>query len=102
MSPDYGSDRMGIMQTKNGKIFTVAQWYPRVCVLDDIVGWNTLPYTGPGEFYLEYGDFEISITAGGKKMGVSSGELLNPNEVYNPEQKKRWAFGSALDKTTVI
>jgi len=102
ISPDYGSDRMGIMQTKNGKIFTVAQWYPRVCVLDDIVGWNTLPYTGPGEFYLEYGDFEISITAGAKIMVVSSGELLNPNEVYTPEQIKRWALASASDKTVVI
>ncbi len=102
ISPDYGSDRMGIMQTKNGKIFTVAQWYPRVCVLDDIVGWNTLPYTGPGEFYLEYGDFDISITAGAKIMVVSSGELLNPNEVYTPEQIKRWALASASDKTVVI
>ncbi|MCX6332517.1 MAG: M1 family metallopeptidase [Bacteroidetes bacterium] len=102
ISPEYGSDRMGIMQTKNGKIFTVAQWYPRVCVLDDIVGWNTLPYTGPGEFYLEYGDFDISITAGAKIMVVSSGELLNANEVYTPEQIKRWALASASDKTVVI
>ncbi|MEI6189298.1 MAG: M1 family metallopeptidase [Chitinophagia bacterium] len=102
ISPDYGSDRMGIMQTKNGKIFTVAQWYPRVCVLDDIVGWNTLPYTGPGEFYLEYGDFDLSITAGAKIIVVSSGELLNPNEVYTPEQIKRWALASASDKTVVI
>jgi len=102
ISPEYGSDRMGIMQTKNGKIFTVAQWYPRVCVLDDIVGWNTLPYTGPGEFYLEYGDFDLSITAGSKIIVVSSGELLNPNEVYTPEQIKRWALASASDKTVVI
>ena len=57
ISPDYGSDRMGIQDTKNGKIFQVAQWYPRMCVYDDIYGWNTIPYTGPGEFYLEYGDF---------------------------------------------
>ena len=102
ISPDYGSDRMGIMQTKNGKIFTVAQWYPRVCVLDDIIGWNTLPYTGPGEFYLEYGDFDLSITAAAKIIVVSSGELLNPNEVYTPEQIKRWALASASDKTVVI
>ena len=102
ISPEYGSDRMGIMQTKNGKIFTVAQWYPRVCVFDDIVGWNTLPYTGPGEFYLEYGDFDIAITAAAKTIVVSSGELLNPQEVYTAEQLKRWELAKQSDKTVLI
>ena len=44
ISPNEGSDRMGILETQNGKIFTVAQWYPRMCVYDDLRGWNTLPY----------------------------------------------------------
>src|SRR5690606_13314025 len=52
-SPDYGSDRMGILPTKNGKIFAVAQWYPRVCVFDEVRGWNSSPYLGASEFYLE-------------------------------------------------
>ena len=50
LSPDYGSDRMGILRTDNGKVYTIAQWYPRMCVYDDLNGWNTLPYTGQGEF----------------------------------------------------
>ena len=62
ISPNEGSDRMGILETKNGKIFTVAQWYPRMCVYDDIRGWNTHPYLGASEFYLEYGDFDVNIT----------------------------------------
>ena len=45
-SPDYGSDRMGVLETKNGRIFNLAQWYPRMCVYDDVSGWNTLPYLG--------------------------------------------------------
>ncbi len=102
VSPDYGSDRMGILKTKNGKIFTIAQWYPRMCVFDDISGWNTLPYTGPGEFYLEYGDFDISITAAAKDIVVCSGELVNPTEVYTPEQVKRWAEAAKSEKTVVI
>jgi hypothetical protein len=102
ISPDYGSDRMGILKTKNGKIFTVAQWYPRMCVFDDINGWNTAPYTGPGEFYLEYGDFDISITAQAKDIVVCSGELLNPQEVYTAEQQKRWAEAAKSEKTIVI
>ena len=102
ISPDYGSDRMGIAKTKNGKIFQVAQWYPRMCVYDDIVGWNTLPYTGPGEFYLEYGDFDLSITAPASHIVMASGELQNPLEVYTPEQIKRWADAAQSEKTVYI
>jgi hypothetical protein len=102
ISPEYGSDRMGVLKTKNGKIFTVAQWYPRMCVFDDIMGWNPLPYTGPGEFYLEYGDFDISITAPANHIVVSSGELLNPQEVYTAEQQKRWLQAAQSEKTVLI
>ena len=102
ISPEYGSDRMGILDTKNGKVFTVAQWYPRMCVYDDNLGWNTSPYLGAGEFYLEYGDFDIAITAPTKHIVVCSGELLNPTEVYTAEQLKRWAAAKASDKTVMI
>jgi hypothetical protein len=100
--PNYGSDRMGVQDTKNGKIYQVAQWYPRMCVYDDIMGWNTLPYTGPGEFYLEYGDFDLKITAPANHIVVASGELLNPQEVYTPEQQKRWAEAAESEKTVFI
>ena len=59
--PEYGTDRMGRFKTKNGWIYEVAQWFPRMCVYDDVQGWNTLPYLGQGEFYLEYGDIEYSV-----------------------------------------
>ncbi|MFA6947222.1 MAG: M1 family peptidase, partial [Pedobacter sp.] len=78
ISPDYGSDRMGILNSVNGKIFSVAQWYPRMCVYDDVSGWNTIPYIGPSEFYLEYGDYDISITVPASHIVVGSGELTNP------------------------
>lgn len=102
ISPDYGSDRMGILNTKNGKIFTVAQWYPRMCVYDDVLGWNTIPYVGPSEFYLEYGDYDISITAPSNHIVVSSGELMNPQEVYTLEQQNRWKQVEKSDKTVII
>ena len=102
ISPQYGSDRMGYVPTKNGKVYTIAQWYPRVCVFDDIMGWNPLPYTGPGEFYLEYGDFNLNITAASNIIVVGSGELLNPAEVYTAAQLKRWELAKKSDKTVVI
>ena len=102
ISPNEGSDRMGILGTKYGKIFTIAQWYPRMCVYDDIAGWNTNPYLGASEFYLEYGDFDINITAPSNHFVVCSGELVNAKEVYNLEQQKRWEQASKSDSTITI
>src|SRR5262249_20578752 len=73
--PERGTDRMGRLNTKNGWIYEVAQWFPRMCVYDDVQGWNTLPYLGAGEFYLEYGDIEYSVTAPSELIVVGSGEL---------------------------
>ena len=102
LSPDYGSDRMGILRTENGKIYTIAQWYPRMCVYDDLRGWNILPYTGQGEFYLEYGDFNVNITAPSDHIVVCSGELLNPLETYTLDQLDRWTKAEASDETVMI
>ncbi len=102
ISPDEGSDRMGVLETKNGKIFTIAQWYPRMCVYDDLRGWNTNPYLGASEFYLEYGDFDVSITAPSNHFVVCSGELVNSSAVYSADQQKRFVQASQSDKTVII
>ena len=100
--PEEGADRCGILKTKNGNIFSVAQWYPRMCVYDDVEGWNTLPYLGPSEFYLEYGDFDFSITAPASHIVVASGELQNPADVLTATQIKRLADARISDKTVMI
>lgn len=102
VSPNYGSDRMGIQDTKNGKIFTIAQWYPRMFVYDDVSGWNVLPYLGPGEFYLEFGDFDVSLTVPASHMVVASGKLTNEKEVYTAEQQKRWTAAAQSDQAVLI
>lgn len=102
ISPDYGSDRMGIQQTKNGKIYTVAQWYPRMFVYDDVSGWNVLPYLGPGEFYLEFGNFDVSLTVPANHIVVASGQLQNQEQVYTAEQQKRWGEAAQSDQTVMI
>jgi hypothetical protein len=102
ISPNEGSDRMGVLETANGKVFSVAQWYPRICVYDDIQGWNVNPYIGASEFYLEYGDFDVAITAPSNHFVMCSGELVNPMEMYTLEQQKRWAQAKLSDKTVVI
>ena len=100
--PQYGTDRMGRLNTKNGTIYEVAQWFPRLCVYDDIQGWNTLPYLGAGEFYLEYGDFDYTITAPADMIVVGSGELQNPQECLTAKQLSRLNEAKNSDKTVVL
>ncbi|GAA4320840.1 M1 family metallopeptidase [Flaviaesturariibacter amylovorans] len=100
--PERGTDRMGRMQTKNGSIYTVAQWFPRMAVYDDIQGWNTLPYLGAGEFYLEFGNIDYSITAPANLVVVGSGALTNEAEVLTPVQQARLAQARASEATVAL
>jgi hypothetical protein len=97
----YGG-RTGWLTSKNGgDIFSVAQWYPRMAVYDDIRGWDTLPYLAQ-EFYLEYGDFDYWLTVPANMLVAGSGELQNPQEVLTPAQLGRLAQARASDRTVMI
>ncbi len=100
--PQYGMDRCGRLKVKNGLIYSIAQWYPRLCVYDDIKGWNTAPYLGAGEFYCEYGDFDFKVTVPYDHIVVASGKLQNPKEVLTNTQIKRFAKAQKSDKTVMI
>ncbi len=100
--PTHGKDRTGRVETQNGWIYTIAQWYPRMVVFDEVEGWNTLPYLGTGEFYLEYGDFNYEITAPENMTVVGSGVLQNPKEVLQKEQRKRLDKAAKSDETVMI
>ena len=100
--PEYGTDRMGRLKTRHGIVYEVAQWFPRLAVYDDIQGWNTLPYIGAGEFYLEYGDFDYSITAPANLIVVASGEMQNEKEVLTPAQQTRLNNARNSDKTVML
>jgi hypothetical protein len=100
--PEYGTDRMGRLSTSHGWIYEIAQWYPRMCVFDNVLGWNTLPYLGQGEFYLEYGNFDFSITTSASEIIVASGELMNPSEVLTTVQQQRLQEARQSDKTVII
>jgi hypothetical protein len=100
--PERGTDRMGRVETANGWIYTIAQWYPRMCVYDNVLGWNTNPYIGAGEFYLEYGNYDFTITTSGNQLVVASGELVNPSDVLTSDQIKRLDAARKSDKTVFI
>lgn len=100
--PQKGMDRMGRLSVKDGTIYALAQWYPKVAVFDDVVGWNIEPYLGAGEFYLGYGDFEYKVTVPFDHIVVGSGELLNPKEVLTKEQQDRMSLAARSDTTVYI
>ena len=84
--PGDGAGRFGKLNTKNGVIYQVGQWYPRMCVYDDAEGWNTLPYMGLGEFYCDYGNYDYYITAPSAIIVYGSGDLQNAPEVLTAEE----------------
>src|SRR6185503_2663724 len=86
---------------QHGEIYDIAQWYPRMCVYDDLRGWDTLPYIG-SEFYLEYGHFDYSVTVPWNFLVAGTGELLNPTEVLTAKQIARLAEARHSDKTVLI
>ena len=100
--PEYGADRMGRLEGQDGWVYEVAQWYPRVYVYDDVNGWNPLPYIGQGEFYLEYGDFDVEITAPRDFIVTATGTLTNPADVLTPEQLGRLERARTSAETTMI
>jgi len=100
--PFYGADRMGRKKFKDGIVYEIAQWYPRMCVYDDVEGWNTLPYMGLGEFYCDYGDFDYYITAPANMTVVGSGDLQNGAQVLSATQQARLAEARKSDKTVMI
>jgi len=97
--PKYGSDRLGRFESKDGTIYEIAQWYPRMYVYDDVNGWNPMPYLGAGEFYLEYGNFDVEITVPRNYIVVATGTLQNPAQVLTKTERDRLAEARKSDST---
>ena len=84
--PPYGGGRMGRI---GARLYEIGQWYPRMVVYDDVHGWNPLPYIGAGEFYLEYGDYDVTLTVPGGFVVAATGTVQNPAEVWSPTVRQR-------------
>lgn len=97
--PPYGAGRMGRVGTR---LYEIAQWYPRLAVYDDVHGWNTLPYIGAGEFYLEYGDFDVSLTVPTGFLVAATGVLANAPAVLSEAQRARLERARDADERVAI
>jgi len=78
-------------------LFTMAQWYPRLCVYSDFQGWQNHQFTGRGEFALTFGDFKVQITAPADHVIGGTGECINYNAVLTPTQLTRWQKAKVSD-----
>ncbi len=100
--PPFGADRLAVEEVEQGPIFEIAQWFPAVAVYDDVDGWNTMGYLGQGEFYTDFGDFDVRITAPREHIVVAGAVLQNPAGVLTPEARERYERAKASDETVTI
>jgi hypothetical protein len=98
---DKFGGRTGWLKSPSGEIYSIAQWYPRVAVYDDLRGWDTLPYLAQ-EFYLDYGDFDYWLTVPPDMVVAGSGALQNPQEVLTAAERARLARARLSDATVTI
>lgn len=93
------SARMGY---DNDNLFYLGYWYPHVSVYDDLEGWFGDTFTGNAEFYHDFSDYDITITAPQDWVIMSTGEFINPEETLAPEILTRYEDAINSDTVTTI
>ena len=83
-------------------IYEIAQWFPRMVAYTDYAGWQHKQFLGAGEFTLEFGDYEVSITAPADHIVSATGELQNPEDVLTDVQRDRLAKARESNKLEFI
>ncbi len=74
-------------------LFTMTQWYPRLCVYSDFQGWQNNQFTGRGEFALTFGNFNVKMTVPADHVIGATGQCQNYQQVLTPAQYARWHTG---------
>jgi Peptidase family M1 domain len=100
--PEFGADRMAMTKVEDGTIYELAQWFPAVAKYDDVHGWNTLGYLGQGEFYTDFGDYDLKVTVPHDHIVVTSGLLQNAGDVLTQTQRDRLAEAADSEETVAI
>ena len=100
-----GRGRSGyeLFEKDGNKAYVIAQFFPRLCVYNDVEGWQNYQFWGNGEFALEFGDYEVNITVPSDHILEATGSLQNPKEVLTREEYKRFqASENSFDKPLII
>jgi hypothetical protein len=100
-----GRGRSGyeFFEKDGNKAYVIAQFFPRLCVYNDVEGWQNYQFWGNGEFALEFGDYEVNITVPADHVMEATGRLQNPKEVLSREEYSRFtASEKSFDKPMII
>ncbi|MBT8220700.1 MAG: M1 family metallopeptidase [Bacteroidia bacterium] len=89
-NPSGGRGGYEHFEDNDNYIYTIVQWFPRLCVYSDADGWQNKQFVGRGEFALEFGDYDVKMTVPADHMVGSTGECQNYKEVLTPTQLARW------------
>ena len=85
------------------KAYVIAQFFPRLCVYNDVEGWQNYQFWGNGEFALEFGDYQVNITVPSDHILEATGSLQNPKEVLTREEYRRFQDSAdSFDKPVII
>lgn len=83
-------DRNGYEPNEKGKVYAMAQFYPRMCVYNDVEGWQNMPYWQRSEYALPFGNFKVNITVPADHVMNATGEFVNAQEILTKEQFQRY------------
>jgi hypothetical protein len=83
-------------------LFTMSQWYPRLCVYSDFQGWQNHQFTGRGEFALTFGNFKVQMTVPADHIVGATGQCQNYQQVLNPVQYARWQKAQSVKEPIEI
>ncbi len=89
-TPSWGRGGYEYFADHGNYLYTVVQWFPRMCVFSDFEGWQNKQFVGRGEFALSFGDYEVEITLPADHVVAATGECQNYKEVLTPQQYGRW------------
>lgn len=96
-------DRNGYEPNDQGKVYAMAQFYPRMAVYNDVEGWQNMPYWQRSEYTLEFGNFNVNINVPADHIMNATGKLMNGKEILTKEQFKRYEEAqTSFDKPVVI
>lgn len=83
-------------------LYEIASWFPRAAAYYDVMGWQNKQFIGSGEFTLEFGDYDVSITVPADHVVAATGVLQNPKDVLTTTQRKRLAKAKKADKPILV
>ncbi|AWB56465.1 M1 family metallopeptidase [Colwellia sp. Arc7-D] len=83
-------------------LYEIASWFPRAAAYYDVMGWQNKQFIGSGEFTLEFGDYDVSITVPADHVVAATGVLQNPKDVLTKTQRNRLAKAKDADKPVLV